>query len=174
MMSDNGVLILECIGKTDPGSEGRFLSHMFNLMEVESQYVEVRSKLQFLSMLEASPYDTIHITTHGSLRKKEFTGFWTPGGSVRLGDFPDDLLKGRTLVSTACQSGTKAFARALVEKTSLRFYIAPTESPRFHNAIFFSHWFYHKVFVLNVSIRRTVEDYREGYKNPHDFAILPA
>jgi hypothetical protein len=106
-MKDDGVLVLECIGKTDPGSEGRFLSHMFNLMEVESQYVEVRTKRQLLTMLESSPYNTIHITTHGSLKNTEFKGFWTPGGSVRLGDFPDDLLKGRTLVSTRASRGRR-------------------------------------------------------------------
>jgi hypothetical protein len=170
-MSDTGVLVLECIDKTDPGSEGRFLSHMFNLMDVKSQYVEIRTKAQLLTMLETSPYKTIHITTHGALTKEQFKGFWTPSGSVRLEAFPDDLLSDKTLVSTACKSGSKAFAEAFVEKTGARFYIAPTASPYFHNAIFFAHWLYHKVFILKVSVPRAVKDYRDGYKNPHDFAI---
>lgn len=103
-MSDTGVLVLECIDKTDPGSEGRFLSHMFNLMDVKSQYVEIRTKAQLLTMLETSPYKTIHIITHGALTKEQFQGFRTPSGSVRLEAFPDDLLSDKTLVSTACKS----------------------------------------------------------------------
>ena len=49
-MKRNGVLILECLDKSDPGSEGRFLSHMFDLMEVQHQYVEVRTKYQMISL----------------------------------------------------------------------------------------------------------------------------
>ncbi|PPQ16546.1 hypothetical protein CV770_25800 [Bradyrhizobium sp. AC87j1] len=170
-MSNTGVLILECIDKADPGSEGRFLSHMFNLMGVNSQYVEIRTKRQFLMMLETSPFKTIHITTHGAITNKQFRAFWTPNGAVRLEALSDDVLSDKALVSTACKSGSKAFAEALVEKTGARFYIAPTASPRFHNAILFAHWFYHKVFILKVSVPRAVRDYRDGYKNPHDFAI---
>lgn len=41
-MIDTGVLAQECIDRTEPDSEGRSLSHMFNLMAVTSQYVEIR------------------------------------------------------------------------------------------------------------------------------------
>lgn len=48
-MKRNGVLVLECLDHADPGSEGRFLSHMFDLMEVEHQYVEIRTRNQLIS-----------------------------------------------------------------------------------------------------------------------------
>lgn len=90
--SANGVLILECLDEIDPGSEGRFLSHMFNLMEVPSQYAEIRTKEQFTAMLGANQFDVLHITTHGHVATKndKFIGFWTPKGTVRLTDFPED------------------------------------------------------------------------------------
>ena len=37
-MSDTGVLVLECIDKSDPDTEGDSYLHMFNLMDVKSQY----------------------------------------------------------------------------------------------------------------------------------------
>src|SRR4051794_18340386 len=110
-----GVLILECLDGTDPGSEGRFLSHMFDIMEVDSQYVEVRTRRQFLAMLNSTPFQNIHIATHGQVtgRGESFKGFWTPDGVVRLGDFLDRSLHGCLVLSTACKSGSAPFARSL-------------------------------------------------------------
>jgi hypothetical protein len=172
--SANGVLILECLDKADPGSEGRFLSHMFNLMDVESQYTEIRSKDQLIAMLGANPFDVIHITTHGHVATEqgEFIGFWTPKGTVRLHDFPRDVLQEKIIVSTACLSGITAFAKPFIRRVGAEYYIAPGKGPKFHNAIYFGHWFYHNFFVLNYSPRKAVEKYRDDYKNPHDFKIF--
>lgn len=169
-----GVLILECVDDADPGSEGHFLSHMFNIMEVPSQYLEIRNKQQFLAMSETSPYSMVHITTHGRVNSREtqFKGFWTPNDTVRLDDFPDDLLKGRTVVSTACLSGQKKFGKSFVERMSAKAYIAPSGSPSFRNAIYFAHWFYHNVLVLKLTPPRAIAKYNDGYKNPHGFAIF--
>ena len=170
--SVTGILILECLNKTDPGSEGRFLSHMFNLMDVRSQYAEIRTKQQFIAMLGANPYDVVHITTHGYVPQKEFGGFWTPKGTVRLTDFPPGILQGKTAISTACKSGMQKFSKEFIKLVSPDYYVAPEGSPKFHNAIYFAHWFYHNWFVLGRSPLEAVEKYRDGYKNPHDFIIL--
>ena len=69
MARERGVLVLECRDAGDPGSEGLFLSNMFDLMGVAHQYVEVRTKLQLLALLRTSPYELIHIATHGSVSK---------------------------------------------------------------------------------------------------------
>jgi hypothetical protein len=143
-----GVLILECLQRTDPGSEGRFLSHMFNLMEVPNQYVEIRTKRQFIAMLGANEFDVVHMTTHGSLgTEDEFVGFGTPEGTVRLKEFPADVLNGKTVVSKACRSGALQFRRQFIKRVAAKYYIAPKEKRYLSDTIFFSHVFYRNLFV---------------------------
>lgn len=149
---------------------------MFNIMEIQSQYIEVRTKEQFVGMIGVNPFNVVHITTHGHVAEtkgtEKFVGFWTPDGTVALQDLAKPALRGKTVVSTACMSGTTTFARSLVKQTSVRCYIAPKESPRFHNSIYFAHWFYHNIFILKLSPLEAVKKYNGGYKNPHDFTIL--
>jgi hypothetical protein len=165
----NGVLILECLDtkKGDPGSEGRFLVHMLNLMEVQNQYVEIRTKQQFSAMLGVNPFDVVHITTHGALKDQQFRGFWTPKGTVRLDDFDDGALDAKVVVATACGAGQLDFKNEFIKKVSCKYYIAPDGTPIFHNAIFFAHWFYHNLFVLKRSPPEIVTRYNDNYKNPH-------
>lgn len=166
----DGVLILESIDKNDPGSEGRFLSHMFNLMDVRSQYVEVRTKQQFIAMFDANPFNAV--TTHGYVTPN-FDGFWTPAGDrLRTEDFSEGSAKEKLIVSTACRSGFETFAQPFRKRVSAKYYIAPEGSPKFHNAIYFAHWFYHNVIVLKLAPCEAMKKYKEGYKNPHDFTLF--
>jgi len=170
-----GVLILECQDKGDPGSEGRFLAHMFDLMEIPNQYIEVRTKEQFLGLLESAPYEFVRITTHGTVHgtEEEFEGFWTPSGTVRVEDLESlkGCLTGRHIISTACCSGSLPFSRSLLKHSKCRCYIAPEGSPKFHNAILFSHVFYHKYYVLKRPYKVAFQEYSKRYKNPHDFRL---
>ena len=180
-MKRNGVLILECLDQADPGSEGRFLAHMFDLMGVAHQYVEVRTRHQMISLLQESPYKVIHVTTHGSIREEreketeEFEGWWTTDKTITQNVLTRNLkdkLKNVVLVSTACKSGDSAFSQALIATCGVYRYIAPEGSPKFHNAIFFAHLFYHKYFILNIKADEIIEQYYDRYKNPHDFTIF--
>lgn len=126
---EKGVLILECLDRSDPGSEGRFLSHMFDIMDVPSQYVEVRTPNQFISLMACAPYEFIHITTHGCVSKpsEKFRGWWTPNGKVdqkSLGTL-DGKLEDTVVVSTACKSADETFGRYVVDTLGSRYYIAP-------------------------------------------------
>lgn len=170
--AEKGVLILECIDHSDPGSEGRFLSHMFNLMKVKSQYVEVRTRKQLLSLIGCSPYNYIHITTHGVVSEK-FVGWWTPDSEVDKANLRslEGKLTGKTIVSTACGSGDKAFCKYIVHKLGCKFFLAPKGKPKFHNSIMFAHIFYHKLFVLKQSVNKSYEAYDKNYKNPHCFTF---
>jgi hypothetical protein len=182
-MRKRGVLILEILDKSDPGSEGMFLAHMLRLMRVEHQYVEVRTKQQFLALLGTSPFRIIHITTHGAVieelrrgrERKRFAGLCVGDGEVELEDL--DRLKGKlggcTLVTTACLAGGEKFARAIVKTTGCEYYIGPRRSPWHRSAIFFSHIFYHKLFVLKRTIRDILTEYDQRYRNPHKFAGMP-
>jgi hypothetical protein len=174
-----GVLILECLADSDPGSEGMFLSQMLRLMKIEHQYVEVRTKRQLTVMLGTSPYDIIHVTTHGSWRRrqgnKKFRGFWVPGGALSTSDLGNlkGRLKGCSVVSTACLSGDRRFAKAFSSTTDCSYYVAPTGNPTFEGAIFFAHIFYHKLFVMKKSIDRVLREYDRGSRNVYGFAIVP-
>ncbi len=177
-MPGEGVLILECLDESDPGSEGMFLSHMFNLMEVSHQYVEVRTKYQLLSLLMKPPYTMVHITTHGSVRghgrKENFRGLWAKDGNIRKTDLAklERKLDGFTVVSTACLSGDQSFAEDFVQVTDCDHYIAPLGSPTFKDAIFFAHIFYHKCFVLGRPVAKIMREYDSRYKNPHNFHVV--
>ena len=64
-----GVLILECLGAGDPGSEGQFILRMLNLMEIPVQYITVRMKEELIQGLKSPRhYSIIHVATHGSFR----------------------------------------------------------------------------------------------------------
>lgn len=174
----HGVLIIECLKDSDPGSEGMFLSHMLGLMEVEHQYVEVRTSAQLVGLLATSPYQIVHVTTHGSVRqrsgKEKFRGLWTPMGKLQVGDLGPlkGKLKGCSVVSTACLSGDRKFAKAFTKTTDCACYIAPSGSPTFPGAIFFAHIFYHKLFVMRKSIRTILREYDKRFKNVYGFAIV--
>jgi len=170
-----GVLILECLSESDPGSEGKFLSHLFSLMNVPHQYIEVHTRYQMLALLKKSPYKIIHITTHGSVNDEDkFLGFWTKDGTItkELLDPLNGKLDGHTIVSTACMSADKTFREEFISNTLCDFFIAPTGSPKFHNSVFFSHIFYQKHFILHKDVETILTEYNEQYKNPHDFSLL--
>jgi hypothetical protein len=178
-MASHGVLILECLDESDPGSEGHFISHMLSLMEVPHQYIEVRTKRQLIQLLQSSPYRIVHITTHGttkSLRQNEkFQGLWTQEGTLKKADLKQlqGHMKGYTVVSTACLSASSHFRKGFVEVTGCSHYIAPKGSPYFYDAVFFAHIFYHKHLILKRSVRRSFNEYRKRYKNPHRFVLWP-
>ena len=151
---------------------------MLSLMEVDHQYVEVKTKYQLLSLIKKSPYRIIHITTHGSVRNRKkkvlFKGLWLKDGTLTIEDIDElrNKLKGYSVVCTACLSGDSNFAQKFAEVTACSHYIAPSGSPRFHNSIFFAHIFYHKYFILNKNIKNIISEYDSKYKNPHNFALV--
>jgi hypothetical protein len=171
-----GVLILECLGGGDPGSEGLFILHMLNLMEVPVQYSTVRTKQQLVQGLRSHQYSIIHVATHGiekAGKQKQFAGLWTQAGVLKQADL--ESLKGRlegcTVVCTACRSAVKKFRQAFVKMTKCSHYIAPGRSTSFTSAIYFAHVFYHKHLVLKRSVEKSYEEYANRYKNPYKFTI---
>jgi hypothetical protein len=178
------VLIIECQDNDeDPGSEGRFVKHLLNLMEVASHYRRARTKGQFLELLSAVPAETsvVHIATHGRFRESRkgqrprFVGFWTPDGDdVTIKDIEDARisLAGKLVLSTACYSGQKKPREAFKRTTGCKHYIAPIRGPRFYNAALMSHIFYHKHLQLDRSVKRAFREYEERYRNPHVFCLL--
>lgn len=170
-----GVLILECLSKSDPGSEDKFLSHLFSLMNVPHQYIEVHTRYQMLALLKKSPYKIIHITTHGSVNDEDkFLGFWTKDGKVseELLIPLSEKLDGYTIISTACMSASEEFRNDFISITLCDYFIAPTGSPYFFDSVFFSHIFYHKYFINKKNIKLILKDYNKRYKNPHGFCLL--
>lgn len=54
-----GVGIIECLDKDDPGSEGRCLEHVFNLMEIDSAYSHVDSIDELLRSIAESEFQEL-------------------------------------------------------------------------------------------------------------------
>ena len=166
------VLIIECLDRTDPGSEGQFLTHMLNIMKVSSQYVQLQTKQQVLALLSAVPksVEIIHFTTHGSIDKNtdKIFGFWTPKGTITKSDIQkaEFDFSGITFIASACQAGQGVFAKTVMEYTDCDYYISPMKSPTFAGAIYFSHIFYHHHFVFGKNVYESFERYENFYKNP--------
>lgn len=178
----SGVLVLECLDEADPGSEGQFLLHMFNLMKKSAQYVEVRTKRQLLCLLDKPPFRLVHITTHGSFdedsgRKPTFRGLWSPTDDLTLADLSKlkGALSGRAVITTACMSGSRTFARQFVALTGCLHFVAPKKSPSYATAIYFAHLLYHKYFMLadryRHDIPKIVNDFIDRYKNVAQFGV---
>lgn len=174
-MKRRGVEIIECLDSDDPGSEGRCLKHIFNLMEIDSEYSSVNSIHGLLRGIEGSEFQYIHISAHGAIGgdQDRFKGWWTPRGigtKTKVAPLIGNV--GATaIISTACKSGTGGFGRYVVDKLGSQYYIGPTGSPRFYNASLFAHIFYHKLFFTKKSIRGAFKSYAENYKNPHNFKL---
>lgn len=182
----HSVLIIDCQDKgedPDPGSEGKFIRHMLNLMEVANEYRSVRMKTQFLNLLSTVPtaVDVVHIATHGYVvkprnkKKEKFVGFWTPDEEhLAIQEIASTKisLAGKTVVSTACRSGQKTPREAFKSATKCDHYIAPIKSPSFFNAALMCHIFYHKHLRLGRSVENAFSEYEDRYKNPHVFCLV--
>jgi hypothetical protein len=178
----SSVRIIECRDKEDPGSEGRFVKHMLDLMGITNDYRTARNKAEFIDLLSSIPVktDVIHVATHGRSRKTrdgkdKFTGFWTPDEEhVTIKDIKaaDIDLSGKTVLSTACFSGQKAPGEAFKEATDCKHYIAPIRDPKFYNAALMCHIFYHKHLTLTRSVKKAFSEYEGRYYNPHKFRFF--
>ncbi|MCW4589182.1 CHAT domain-containing protein [Gluconacetobacter entanii] len=177
------VLIIDCQDKgEDPGSEGKFIRHMLNLMGVANRYHSVRTKTQFLELLSSVPTaaDVVHIATHGCVEKppnkkrKKFIGFWTPDEKhITMQEIASAGINlfGKTVVSTACLSGQKTPRKEFKEATKCKYYISPIKGPSFYNAALMCHIFYHKHLQLGRSVKQAFSEYENRYKNPHVFFL---
>jgi hypothetical protein len=175
------VFIIECMEDDDPGSEGRFVKHMLDLMCIPNRYRKAKDQAEFIEALSTfSPEaDVVHITTHGEYEKTRskrdrFTGFATPRKAVTIDAIEASgiSLAGKTVLSTACFSGQKAAREAFKKATGCKHYIAPIKDPRFHNAALMCHIFYHKHLILKRSVKTAFREYEERYRNPHVFCLL--
>jgi hypothetical protein len=176
------VLIIEAEDKeNDPGSEGRFVKHMLDLMDIKNVLVPARTKVSFLDVLSSveAKYKIVHIAAHGTTRtrmeRKKFIGFWTPDGKTTTVEeiaARNIDLSGKSVISTACHSGQKEIRKAFKDAVGCKHYIALIGGPCFYNASLMSHIFYHKSLVLRKSVEDSFLEYSERYKNPHKFCFI--
>lgn len=169
-----GVHIIECLDGNDPGSEGRCLSHLFDLLRIKSIYEHVDTIDELIRAMASSDYKYIHISTHGLLSDDEkFLGWWTPKGHGRKKKMADlkDKLTCKAVISTACKSGCRGFGEYVVQELGSKHFIGPKKSPSFAGAILFSHILYHKLFLTKRSLKKAFSSYRDGYRNPYQFTI---
>jgi len=169
-----GVEIIECLDKDDPGSEGRCLKHIFNLMEIESNYSHVGSIDELLRAITESKFQYIHISAHGATDSEDqFRGWWTPKGIGSRANVAQihGKVKATAIISTACKSGSMSFGRYVVDELGCKYFIGPTGCPKFYNASLFAHIFYHKLFKIKRRIPDAFKSYAKIYTNPHGFKL---
>lgn len=171
-----GVCIIECVDPDDPGSEGRVLKEIFNLMQVESALVRVSSIDELFDAICNAEFRNVHISTHGAIsndQRERFRGWWTPNGVGSKKRLAEKNIKVActTIVSTACKSGERGFANVVTNNWGSQYYIGPTGSPNFYNSALFSHLYYHKLFKTKRKVRDAFKSYTDGFKNPHGFAL---
>lgn len=170
----SGVCIVECVDPEDPGSEGRLLSEIFKLMQIEHELQQVNSPEELFDALAQTKMKHAHVSTHGTVGDDDrFLGWWTPEGTGRkkIVDRLQPRLKCTGLVSTACKSGNAKFASYVVNTLGVEYYIAPRNSPWFHNAAFFCHIYYQKLFRTKRSVPAAFNSYEKYYRNPHGFVL---
>lgn len=172
-----GVGIIECLDKDDPGSEGRCLEHVFNLMEIDSAYSHVDSIDDLLRSIAESEFQYVHISAHGATGGKQdrFKGWWTPKGigtKAKVAQLIGNV-KATAIISTACKSGTQGFGRYIVNELGCQYFIGPTGSPKFYNASLFAHIFYHKLFRSKGGVPSAFRSYENINisNNPHHFTL---
>ncbi|WP_442776173.1 hypothetical protein [Sphaerotilus montanus] len=171
----HGVCIVECFDKSDPGSEGRVLKEIFNLMQIESVLVRVKSIENLFEQIAESEMKYVHVSTHGAeTDSRTFGGWWTHKGTgTRKWVQQQDIdLSCTAIVSTACRSGTTSFGKYLVDTMGCKYYIGPTGCPNFYNAALFSHLYYHKLFKTRRTVQAAFYSYEASYKNPHGFKMF--
>jgi hypothetical protein len=171
-----GVQIIECLDSDDPGSEGRGLKHLFDLMEIESKYSSVNSIDQLLDAIAGANFKFAHISTHGFTdeRGERFKGWWTPSGIGGKGEV--SKFKGRfkqtAIISTACKSGVSSFGRYVVDELGSSYFVGPKGRPNFYNSFLFAHIFYHKLFITKRGVSKAFDSYAKNYRNPHQFRLF--
>jgi hypothetical protein len=171
-----GVRIVECIDKEDdPGSEGRFLLEALRLMEVDVELLRVKKIEDLFEKISTSEMKFVHIATHGVITDtKNFRGWWTHRGIGNKQTVKQIKPKAqcKAIVSTACKSGVSEFANYVVNTMGSSYYIAPTGSPSWHNAAFFTHIYYYKLFQAKGTVEKAFKSYQESFRNPHKFQIF--
>lgn len=171
----SGVCIVECIDDNDPGSEGRLLREVLLLMSVEVELVRVKRVQELFQAIAASEMAYLHIATHGSISDTDgFRGWWTSQnvGTKRLMHALEPKARCQAIVSTACKSGSAGFAKYIVNTMGVKYYIAPSGKPQWHNAALFAHVYYHKLFKTRGTVEKAFNSYDENYKNPHGFKLF--
>lgn len=146
-------------------------------MDVKAQLIRVTKIEALFEAIAKIEMRFSHIATHGQLTKTDkFRDWWTArgvGSKQKLDTLkPKPKAKCEAIVSTACKSGSSGFANYVVNTMGVPYYIAPTGSPKWHNAAIFTHIYYYKLFLTKGTVEKAFRSYNEAYKNPHSFRLF--
>ena len=108
----------------------------------------VRSKNEFLNLLEESASEYLHISAHGDYEDGE-TWIEMPKGKVYSDDIASLRISARIVFVNACKTWRKDLADAFLEARSRRkmCYIAPKNEVAYTDALLFALLFYKKLLV---------------------------
>jgi hypothetical protein len=130
--------------------EGKFLSHILKLGNIDFDYYYIRTKKEFqevLMIFNSSNYRYLHLSCHGD---KE--GLATTLDDISYDEFSfltKNHLENRRLFLSACSATNRSFAESLIPSTNCLSLIGPAIDIKFNDAAIIWASFYHLIFKEN-------------------------
>jgi hypothetical protein len=128
--------------------EGKFLSQILNLLEVDYVYYYIRTEIELIEILkkfDSSKFRYLHFSFHGN-----GTAIYTTLGEEisieRIGDILSPYMYGKRLFLSACSTVNFNLAEFVFSKTKCISVIGPKNDIAFDDAAIFWASFYHLAF----------------------------
>lgn len=157
-MTEPKVFIIESLGFKDEKKdlfEGRVLSNILKLNDVESEYYYIRTKQEFEEVIDIfydSNFRYLHISCHGSPSSLETT--LDSISFDELHKFLSPCLVNRRVFISACEMVNLKLAKALINGSKCLSVIGPSKPVAFSDATIFWSSFYHLMFSNNSEVMK--------------------
>jgi len=153
MSSKPEVFIIESLKLSDEKNkwfEGKILADMLNLSDKKSIYYYIRTKKEFVEILDEfymTDYRYLHISCHAN--KKEMGTTFDDIPFSELGDILKDIGEDRRIFLSACSMANLALANEIIPKSRCYSILGPSIKIDFDDAAVFWTSFYHLMFKHN-------------------------
>ncbi|WP_444898159.1 hypothetical protein [Microbulbifer sp. SSSA005] len=152
-MTQPNVFIIESLDFEDEKEdlyEGKVLSKILALNDIESEYYYIRTKAELEAVVDIfykSEFRYLHISCHGSKNSMETT--LDSISFDELGDILSPCLDDRRVFVSACEMVNRNLAKSLIDDSKCYSVIGPSEPVAFSDATIFWSSFYHLMFDKN-------------------------
>lgn len=158
MSSKPEVFIIESLKLSDEKNkwfEGKILADMLNLSDKKSIYYYIRTKKEFIEILDEfymTDYRYLHISCHAN--KKEMGTTFDDIPFSELGDILKDIGEDRRIFLSACSMANLALANEIIPKSRCYSILGPSVKIDFDDAAVFWVSFYHLMFKHNPRVMK--------------------
>lgn len=158
MRSKPEVFIIESLKLNDEKNkwfEGKILADMLNLSDKRSIYYYIRTKKEFIEILDEfymTDYRYLHISCHAN--KKEMGTTFDDIPFSELGDILKDIGEDRRIFLSACSMANISLANEIIPKSRCYSILGPSMKIDFDDAAVFWTSFYHLMFKHNPKVMK--------------------